>query len=33
MEDLPTIGEETLLNVLRECNGGVSVNRDVYPDN
>jgi hypothetical protein len=31
MEDLPTISEETLLNVLRKCNGGITVDRNIYP--
>jgi hypothetical protein len=31
MENLPTISEETLLNILRKCNGGIAVDRNIYP--
>jgi hypothetical protein len=32
MKNLPAVGKEPLLDIFRKCNGGVTVDRDVYPN-
>jgi len=30
VKDLPSVGEETLLNILGECDIGIAINGDIY---